>query len=75
MRDVDDGRAAARDAANGAEQELDRVLGERRGRLVQDQEPRVDGEGLGELEKVALRDAERRHAVLEMTREMHVVEQ
>ena len=75
VRDVDDGRSLAPRACGRAEEQLDGVLRERRRRLVEDQEPRRDGEGLRELEEVPAGDAERRDAVLEVAEEVHVVEQ
>ena len=68
VRDVDDRRPVRGELADGGEQELDGVLRERRRRLVEDQEPRRDGEGLRELEQVAAGDAQRRDAVLEVAR-------
>ena len=66
MRDVDDRRSLCRELADGGEQQLDGVLRERCRRLVEDQQPRRHGEGLGEFEQVAARDAQRGDAVLEM---------
>jgi hypothetical protein len=58
VRDVDDGRPAFGELADGGEEELDGVLRERRGGLVENQEPWRYGERLGELEQVAAGDAE-----------------
>ena len=75
MGDVDDGGAVGHELADEVEEELDGILGQRRRRLVEYQEPRRHGKRLGDLQQVATGDAERRDAILEMAQEMHVVEQ
>jgi hypothetical protein len=65
--DVDNGRPASCEFADEGEEEFDGILREWRRRLVENQEPRRHGEGLGDLEEVAAGDAERRDAILEMS--------
>src|SRR6185436_17345475 len=75
VSDVDDRCPFRGELADGVEEALDGILRERRGRLVEDQQLRGYGECLGQLEQVPTGDAERGHAVFEMTVEVDVVEQ
>ena len=61
MRHVDDGHAAALEAIDRLEEPLDLVRGQRRGRLVHDDQPRVERERLRDLHHLLLRDAEMLH--------------
>ena len=74
MGDVDDGGARAAAAPDVLEQQLDRVLAERRRRLVEDEQRGLDGERLGELEQVLLRDGQGVDAILEVRAGADVVE-
>ena len=58
VRDVEDRDAARLDPADAVEQPLDRMRLERRGRLVEDQEPRPNGKGPGDLDDLLLLDRE-----------------
>src|ERR1051325_5092030 len=75
VRDVDDRGPVRCEGAYRREEKVDRVPGEGRCRLVEDQEPWRDRERLGELEQMPSRDAQGRDAVLEVAEEVNVVEQ
>ena len=62
VRDVDDGGAARGGGAHLLEQELDEIRGQRRRRLVEDQDLRFDRQRLGELDELTLGDADLGHA-------------
>ena len=59
MGDVDDGRALVAEAAEELEQPVDLLLRERGGRLVEDQDARLVGERLRDLDDLPLADAQR----------------
>ena len=65
VRDVDDRLAFGLQRAQRAEDALDLDVGQRRGRLVEDQHPRVAGEHAGDLDELPPADAELRHRRLE----------
>ena len=73
--DVDDRRARTRGGSDPLEEQLDRVLAEGGRRLVEDEKFRVQGERLGQLQEVLLRDAHAADAVLEVGGGTDVVEQ
>ena len=58
--DVEDRAAARRQFPQGLEQLLDFLRSQHRGRLVHDQEPRVEEERAHDLDALAFADAERR---------------
>ena len=64
--DVDDRGALRRDGRARREQQVDGLLAERRGRLVEDEQLRLHGERLRELEQVLLGDGEVADAILEV---------
>ena len=57
--DVDDRDAARGEVAHDPEQDLRLALGQRRGRLVEDQHAAVQRQRLGDLDQLLLRDRER----------------
>ena len=57
VADVDDGDAAVPQQPDDIEQPLDIVLGQRRGRLVHDQDAGIVGKRLGDLDPLAIADA------------------
>ena len=59
MGDVDHRGSGLDDAANALEQHLGRILVERGGRLVQQQNLRLDRQRLGDFEQMLLRDRQR----------------
>ena len=66
MGDVDDGEAARLQVGDDAEQALDFALGQRGGRLVHHDDPRISREGAGDLHHLLLADrevADRHHRV------------
>ena len=58
--DVEDRAAARRELAQGLEQLLDFLRRQHRGRLVHDQEPRIEQQRAHDLDALALADAQRR---------------
>ena len=63
VRDVDDRHALVGEGADETEEPLDLALGERRGRLVHDQDPRRRPQGLGDLHDLAFGHVEPAHAL------------
>ena len=61
MRDVDDRDALGGQRAHDLEQDLRLALGQRGGRLVEDQHAAVERQRLGDLDQLLLRDRERAH--------------
>ncbi|GAB3981986.1 hypothetical protein GCM10027615_63730 [Plantactinospora veratri] len=61
VRDVQQADAPLLEPAYQAVQQLDLVVGQRRGGLVHDEQPRVEGQRLGDLDDLLLRDAEMSH--------------
>src|SRR5690242_7935823 len=61
VRNIDDADAGRAQRANHAEETLDLALGERRGRLIQDQDLRLRADGFGDLDDLLLGHAERAH--------------
>ena len=60
VRDVEDRAAARRELSQSLEQLLDFLRRQHRGRLVHDQQPRIEQERAHDLDALALADAERR---------------
>ena len=61
--------------AHDAEQALDLVAGQRRGRLVHDQHARVEGERLGDLDDLLVGDAQAAHGLLGIELDAEPLEQ
>ena len=61
--------------AHDAEQALDLVPGQRRGRLVHDQHARVEAQRLGDLDDLLVGDREAAHRLLGVERDAEAVEQ
>jgi hypothetical protein len=72
MGDVDDRGAGAGRRAHPLEQQGDGVLTQRGGRLVEDEDVRLEGQRLGELQQVRLGDGEAADAVLQVGGEADV---
>ena len=61
VRDVQQPDAPLLEPAHQPVEQLDLVVGQRRGRLVHDEQPRVQGERLGDLDDLLLGDAQPAH--------------
>ena len=61
-------------AANMLEKEIDRLFAERCRRLVQDQQLRGHGQGLGNFQEVLVGDAERAGPIIEVHVHAHLVQ-
>jgi hypothetical protein len=69
VRDVDDGHAAVAQAADDLEHLLDFVAAQRGGRLVHQQHLGIDADGLGNLQQLALGDAQATQQALRVEHE------
>ena len=72
VRDIDDGDALLLHAPEHREQLLDFVGFERRGRLVEDQQPAAPAHRLGDGDKLALRKRQAVHAGVGVRREIEL---
>ncbi len=75
VRDVDHADVLAPETSNDLEETIDFAIGQRRGRLVHDHDPRVRADRLGDLDDLLLRHAERLDEAIGIDRHPDAFEQ